>query len=660
MIFDQYSRYRACADLIRQTGFISGESVLDVGSGPDCLLGNFLPEAKIVFVDPLITEPMRRGRFQGTADDERLDRLRFDCVVAVDVLEHIPPGERARFLSRLATMAEDSLVIGFPAIEAGSAPETDQAINSLYRQTYDQDYPWLDEHQRFRLPSLGATVTSLTQEGWHCQTLGHGHAPWLSELLGLTICAWEIPKLKDLVLAISERFNRELYESDFRPPHYRHFIVATRQPIAPLIAPTALDYADRLFETIMNKARQQYFVESMKLLVGAEGSALRVEALVAERNDILARNELLLIEREVLVSQRDNAYDELSRIRQSKALRAAGFIWRQKWRMAHWLSKLRDPESLAVSLKLRFGQIFRRHQTLVRRVLARLQPPSPQTIQKITPKSDAPFLPPAIHPTPRSGSKSDYIMWGVIDWHFRHQRPQHLCRELAANQRRVLYISAALIDDHRAGFSVEPLDDGERLFQVRLFAEGAPSIYSVRPDRAIIEQLRSGVSELLKWADIGSAISIVHHPFWYEMAGAIPNSQLVYDCLDHHGGFDNTSPDILKLEQQLLRAADLTVTTSDHLDQLVAGVTPRRKLIRNAAEFEHFSTPPLRVFRDEQGRRVIGYIGAIAGWFDLELMATVAESFPDCLILLIGDDTVKAAARLGSLSNVRFVGDGLC
>jgi hypothetical protein len=37
IIFDQYSRYKACADLVNQTDFVEGSSLLDVGSGPDCL-----------------------------------------------------------------------------------------------------------------------------------------------------------------------------------------------------------------------------------------------------------------------------------------------------------------------------------------------------------------------------------------------------------------------------------------------------------------------------------------------------------------------------------------------------------------------------------------------------------------------------------------------
>ena len=54
MIFDQYSRYKACSDLLRQAGVEAGSLVLDIGSGPECLFGRFLPDMTVSFVDPLI------------------------------------------------------------------------------------------------------------------------------------------------------------------------------------------------------------------------------------------------------------------------------------------------------------------------------------------------------------------------------------------------------------------------------------------------------------------------------------------------------------------------------------------------------------------------------------------------------------------------------
>jgi len=264
---------------------------------------------------------------------------------------------------------------------------------------------------------------------------------------------------------------------------------------------------------------------------------------------------------------------------------------------------------------------------------------------------------PKIKPIARLTNCPDYIVWGVIDWHFRHQRPQQIAMQVAATQRRVFYISPVLVDDDRDGFLAEPLDPSGRLFQIRLFALRAPSIYTKAPTPACINQLRRGLGEVLEWAGCDRTISLVQHPFWHDMASVVPNRELVYDCMDHHEGFGGMEEDLAQLEQQLIRDADLTITTSAWLDQSAANQARHRVLIRNAADYELFAQRPESIYRDPAGRRIIGYYGAIADWFDSDLVEGVARRYPECAIVLIGADTAKAKSRLGIIPNVSFLGE---
>ena len=253
--------------------------------------------------------------------------------------------------------------------------------------------------------------------------------------------------------------------------------------------------------------------------------------------------------------------------------------------------------------------------------------------------------------------RPDYIIWGVIDWHFRHQRPQQLAKSLSQQGRRVFYVSVNLVNDSRAGFEAEPLDGSGRLFQIKLFAAGAPTIYIGAPSPDTLNQLRHSLGEVLQWADAGAAVSLVQHPFWSEVAAVVPDSRLVYDCMDHHGGFGHADESILRQERHLIETSELTVTTSAWLDQNIGKAPERRALIRNGADYSHFSTPPATVRHAPGSRRVIGYYGAIAEWFDIELVAGVAKAYPDCEVLLIGADTVQASRRLRGLDNVIFTGE---
>lgn len=264
---------------------------------------------------------------------------------------------------------------------------------------------------------------------------------------------------------------------------------------------------------------------------------------------------------------------------------------------------------------------------------------------------------PVVRLAAQQPGRRDYFQWAVIDWHFRIQRPQHLARELAAAGHRVFYISNHFIDRAAPGFSVEALDAEGRLFQVHLHLAGSPAIYEAAPDETQREQLRAGIGELLTWTRSRACVSLVQHPYWLETAQLLPNRCTVYDCMDHHGGFADNTQEVLAREHELMRNADLLVVTSDWLQAETAKCNPRSLMVRNACQYEHFCEPPDDVFRDPRGRRVIGYYGAIAEWFDLDLLEKVARRHPDCLVLLVGGDTAGAQQRLRHLDNVEFTGE---
>jgi GT2 family glycosyltransferase/glycosyltransferase involved in cell wall biosynthesis len=253
--------------------------------------------------------------------------------------------------------------------------------------------------------------------------------------------------------------------------------------------------------------------------------------------------------------------------------------------------------------------------------------------------------------------KPDVFVWAVIDWHFRMQRPQHLARGLAEGGHRVFYVSNNLVDNPEPGFSIESLDESGRLFQVFLNAKSAPAIYYACPSAATAEQLRRSIGELMRWSESRTGLCIVQHPFWTSIAASIPGAELVYDCMDHHAGFGENAPDILQAETRLIEQADLVVVSSAWLDNELADKNPHRALIRNAGDFEHFRDAPPECFRDPSGRAVIGYYGAIAEWFDVELVRGVARAFPDHLVLLVGSDTAGVAKQLADEPNIVFTGE---
>lgn len=264
---------------------------------------------------------------------------------------------------------------------------------------------------------------------------------------------------------------------------------------------------------------------------------------------------------------------------------------------------------------------------------------------------------PAMHLAAADEGLADVFVWAVIDWHFRMQRPQHLARSLAARGHRVFYISNNFVDSAGPGFHLDPLDPSGRLFQVHLNLTGAPAIYFGLPAEEQVRALHASLAELLGWTHTRASISLVQHPYWSPLLRSVPNAQMVYDCMDHHGGFENNAACVLEAEEAIIRDADLVIVTSSWLEQEIAPNARATAMIRNAGEYDFFSAAPGEVFRDPRGRQVIGYYGAIAEWFDLDLVRAVARAHPQALVLLVGNDTAGAAATLADVPNVEFTGE---
>ena len=275
---------------------------------------------------------------------------------------------------------------------------------------------------------------------------------------------------------------------------------------------------------------------------------------------------------------------------------------------------------------------------------------------------------------PGADSEPDVFVFAIIDWSFRFQRSQHLAVELARAGRRVFYVEMLL---EPSGLSIAKL--GTNLYRVRL---PAGDIGYIQPytGQATPQQRMAWFEAFLLLCDAVTATSfkqiIIQHPFWWQMTRSIsPEFQLIYDCMDDIAGFSNTDRFVLDLEKGMVESCDALIVTSEALFEKYHGVRLPR-LIRNAANVEHFSRgggnrlskfrqnlPSLSLRNSDaesaEGSLInVGYVGAIADWFDAELVRSVAASDPDFRIHLCGAVSSRKVNRaLEDAENVFFYGE---
>jgi len=257
----------------------------------------------------------------------------------------------------------------------------------------------------------------------------------------------------------------------------------------------------------------------------------------------------------------------------------------------------------------------------------------------------------------RAGEPSaeyDVICLPVIDWSFRFQRPQQLMRQYAAHGHRVFYVSQQFHRPPR--IDVQELE--HNVFSVKLPAEGDRNIYRDTPSPGDVEAMVAAVDRLRQANAIHAAAVVVQLPFWTPLAEQLRARfgwRVVYDCMDDHAGFSTNSQSMLDGERRLLQQADLVAASSELLFERAQASARRAVLVRNAADYDHFARA-CRPAGPKQGT-VIGYYGAIADWFDSDLVADLAEMHPEWRFELIGSTFTGEVRRLKRLKNVKLLGE---
>src|SRR5437763_3041915 len=129
--------------------------------------------------------------------------------------------------------------------------------------------------------------------------------------------------------------------------------------------------------------------------------------------------------------------------------------------------------------------------------------------------------------------------------------------------------------------------------------------------------------------------------------------------MDHHASFSTNEQAMVDQEPELLSAADLVVVSSDALQTHAQQANQNVLLVRNACDYDHFARVSVRTASgsDRPKRPLIGYYGAIADWFDSDLVADLAERRPDWDFILVGSTFSADLSRLSQLSNVTLPGE---
>jgi glycosyltransferase involved in cell wall biosynthesis len=255
---------------------------------------------------------------------------------------------------------------------------------------------------------------------------------------------------------------------------------------------------------------------------------------------------------------------------------------------------------------------------------------------------------------------SDIIVFPVIDWHYRFQRPQHISTQLATHGHRVFYLRTYFLEGTEP--VVQPVRSDIPVFDVQL---GLPVYKNVVADQLDESSKRTLLAQFDFLRDnfhISKAICLVDLPFWAPLVLELQNMhgwKIIYDAMDQLGGFSNVTSQMLEPEGELIEKSNLVLTTSHLLFNEKSKINTNCLLVPNGADFDHFNYSPEIIPEEliDLPKPIVGYYGAIADWLDTELIYQLASARPNWSFTLIGRIESADVTQISKMSNVHLLGE---
>lgn len=146
----------------------------------------------------------------------------------------------------------------------------------------------------------------------------------------------------------------------------------------------------------------------------------------------------------------------------------------------------------------------------------------------------------------------------------------------------------------------------------------------------------------------------------------LPDKRVIYDHIDELSVFPYSLSRLQRDHARLINRADRVVATATRLYEDVSSHRPDALLCPNGVDYTFFKDHTAAAVQPPEdiaglvasGRPLIGYYGALAHWFDYDLLCSAARLRPEYWFLLIGPDhdhTVQSSG-ISSLENILWLG----
>jgi glycosyltransferase involved in cell wall biosynthesis len=252
------------------------------------------------------------------------------------------------------------------------------------------------------------------------------------------------------------------------------------------------------------------------------------------------------------------------------------------------------------------------------------------------------------------------------EWHVRIQRSQQLATCFSKLGYNTIYINPGMGRQFDTPYFTDRSHRistiSHNLFELHIRLPREPVFHHRTLTANESNIINKAIGSVLSVLPAESGIQIVSLPIWMAAANRIRKQygyHIIYDCHDLLEGFASYSEDIILAEKTALEAADLIIFSStnllEHHTSHSQRLASKSILIRNAIDESLLN----RVYNkpSNNGPPVIGYVGAIEEWLDVDIIKTAALAFPYCIFRICGKVENNNAREELNLPNVELPGE---
>ena len=250
----------------------------------------------------------------------------------------------------------------------------------------------------------------------------------------------------------------------------------------------------------------------------------------------------------------------------------------------------------------------------------------------------------------------DMSIFSQLRWNFVYQRPQHLIGRMAKEYRTFYFEEPEDIENYNSN-------------------ENTPINYH----HYVSEEGVNVIVPLLKAGDMDNApllekivkqvyqdFNIEQDIFWYYTPMAMEYTSFfnpkitIYDCMDQLAAFKNAPQNLISLEKELFKKADLIFTGGKSLYKAKKEHHDFVYCFPSSIDQSHFKRAAADL-PDPEDQKVIhhpraGFYGVVDERFDTDLLKELSAHLPDWSFVIVGPTAKIDLAILPQAENIHYLG----